>query len=178
MPFGKDCYRDRGKMDKKYMFMLANHIVGTALSLLMLIFCASNFITGNENLTGINLIIAPNGDPIASTISIAIVFMITVLAVMGIVSFCLLLADFDIIENQKTLDMLVKFQLILALVLVVLTFVTLICLKLKTTELNRGESTQNTLGIGGVINFVFSLVLLAQSFALRYIDKINFEKIK
>lgn len=178
MPFGKDCYRDRGKMDKKYMFMLANHIVGTALSLLMLIFCASNFITGNENLTGINLIIAPNGDPIASTISIAIVFMITVLAVMGIVSFCLLLADFDIIENRKTLDMLVKFQLILALVLVVLTFVTLICLKLKTTELNRGESSQNTLGIGGVINFVFSLVLLAQSFALRYIDKINFEKIK
>lgn len=178
MPFGKDCYRCRGKMDKKYMFMLANHIVGTALSLLMLIFCASNFITGNENLTGINLIIAPNGDPIASTISIAIVFMITVLAVMGIVSFCLLLADFDIIENRKTLDMLVKFQLILALVLVVLTFVTLICLKLKTTELNRGESSQNTLGIGGVINFVFSLVFLAQSFALRYIDKINFEKIK
>lgn len=163
-------------MDKKYKFMFASHIVDTALSLLMLIFCASNFITGSENVSGINLIIAPNGDLVASTISIAIVFMITTLAILGIVSFCLLLADFEIIQDSKTLDMLVKFQLMLSLFLVVLNFIILICLKLKTTQLNRGQSSQNALGIGGVINFVFSLILLTLSFALKFVDKINFNK--
>ena len=163
-------------MDKKYKFLLANHIVCTLLCFLMIIFCASNFITGNDNITGFNLIIAPNGDLIASAISISIVLMLAILIILAVVSLCLIFADFEIIEEPKTLDMLVKLQLVLSFILLILTFMILICLKLKATELNRGQSTQNILGIGGVINFVFSIVVLIQSFALNYVDKINFDK--
>lgn len=168
--------KKRGFMDKKYKFLLSNHIVSTSLCLLMIIFCASNFITGSENYSGISLIIPPNGDPIASTISIAIVFSITALVVLFILSVCLLFADFDLIEDSSTLDMLVKLQLALSLLLVILQFIVLICLMLKTNQLNRGDEGGNMLGIGGVINFVFSLVLLCQSFALRFVDRINFDK--
>lgn len=162
-------------MDKKYKFLLSNHIVSTSLCLLMIIFCSTNFITGSENYSAFSLIIAPNGDPIASTISIAIVFLITILVVLVILSICLLFADFNLIEEPKTLDMLVKLHFILSLVLAILQFVVLICLMLKTSQLNRGQSGENMLGVGIVINFVFSLVLLCLSFALRFVDRINFD---
>lgn len=163
-------------MDKKFKFLLANHIVCLSLSILMIIFCASNFITGSESMSGISFITPPNGDLIASTISISMVLLITILVVLVVIAFCLLISDFDVIEDNKILNMLVALQVILSAILVVLSFVILICIKLKTSQLNRGQLGQNMIGIGSVIIFVFSLVVLVLSLALKFVDEINFDK--
>ena len=162
-------------MNNKYKFLLAGHIVVFALNVLMLIFCASHFIVGNENKTGIQLISAPNNDLIATTLSISIVLFIASISVLAIISFCLLLSDFEIIEAKATLNMLKRLQMVFAFLIIILAFIILICLRLKTDELNRGQSTQNQLGIGSVINFVFSIVVLAESFALNFVDYIKFK---
>lgn len=162
-------------MDKKFKFVFANHVIALALGVLMLTFCASNYITGGENISGMSLIACPNGDLIASTLSFGIVFMITALFILVIVCASLILSDFEIIEDKKIIDMLVKLLLCLSIFLLIISFMILICLKLKTSQLNRGTG-QNVLGVGGVINFVFSLILLSQSIALKYVDKIDFDR--
>ena len=165
-------------MDKKHKFLLSNHIVLCFLSVVMILFFCSGFIVGNENITGFQLLTFPNGDLVATTLSVAVVFFLVGLTINLIISFCLFLSDFEIIEEPKTLDMLEKLLVIMTTIILNLSFVILICLKLKTSQLNRGESSLNQLGIGGVINFVFSIVIFLQSIALKFADKINFDKNK
>lgn len=161
--------------EKRYKFLLAGHIVGFSIGVMMIIFTSSNFIVGSENITGNDLIAFPAGDPIATTLSFSIIFMLVGLVVEVVVGFCLLLSDFELIEDEGILEMLVSLQVYISIFLIVVTFVILVCLRFMVNGLNRGQEASNMLGIGGVINFVFAIVLFFLSLAVKYSDKINFD---
>lgn len=165
-------------MVKKKTLNLTNYVMIILFSFLSFVFLSQTHIFCKDernSLSGFGILTLNSSNAVDICLKLAISVCMTVFVCLIVLNVIAILIELNVIKTTKFNDLIKKLNVGLVVVLVCLSFIILVCLIFKKTDLNKpfGEELKMyDIGWAGVVNFVFSLVMFIISVILFYTEKI------
>lgn len=165
-------------MNKVKIFRITLYSIFLVLSLVMFTCFSFDFISGFESSTGFESI--DFSRDLATTI-LSISLVITLISIIGLLvtNIISILIECEVIKRgEKTTFVINRLNIIFTTILLCVSFIVLICLKSKVSTLNRNYSLNHSVGVGGILLFVLSIVTFTCALVANFEEKLAFLKQK